>query len=382
MTNKPRANASTGNDFLNDDALAAWLEQEFHVSSAQEAARRIAEIDPVAGRVMVDGAAHPIPRHCYYRQSTQVAVDMIVPNPYQPRMTFDEARLLELANSIRQHGIVQPIILSTNGGKQYILVAGERRWRAARLAGLKTVPAYIRDHDDARTLAILALVENSDREDLNPIEEAQAYRRLVDEFGQSVADIARMRNCHPKTIESRLIWLQLEPEIQALVARGELPCDARVADALLSIPDQVARAKLAKRMARKGIKIKSIVVACEKLVEQLNTRTSGNHAAALRLARKRATREAPPDDTSLSWDSIRSAAGKTCQACEIRATVLRNRAAEPAWILIAHASSDTCRECNVRDVAGACDGCPQVELLRRIIESVEKETVHGACRSA
>jgi len=311
----------------------------------------------------------------------QVQIDRIVPNPYQPRMTFDEARLHELAGSIRQHGIVQPLVLSTNGGK-YILVAGERRWRAAKLAGLKTVPAYIRDHDDAQTLAILALVENSDREDLNPIEEAQAYRRLRNEFGLSVGDIAQMRNCHPKTIESRLIWLQLEPEIQALVARGELPCDARVADALLSIPDQVARARLAARMARKGVKIKSILVACEKLAEQLNTRASGNRDPALRLARKRAQRALPPDDTALSWDSIRSAASESCQVCEIKATVLRNRVAEPAWTLVAHASSDTCRECNVRDVVSACDGCPQVEFLRRIVESVEKEAARGACRSA
>ena len=311
------------------------------------------------------------------KELAQVPVDRIVPNPYQPRMTFDEARLRELAGSIRQHGIVQPLVLSTNG-KQYILVAGERRWRAAKLAGLKTVPAYIRDHDDARTLTILALVENSDREDLNPIEEAQAYRRLMDEFEMSVDDIAQMRNCHPRTIESRLIWLQLEPEIRALVARGELPCDARVADALLSIPDQVARAKLAARMTRKGVRIKSILVACEKLVEQLNVRASGNRDPALRLAHKRARQAAgPPDDTSLSWDSIRSAASQSCQACEIRATVLRNRVAEPAWTLIAHASSDTCRECNVRDVAGACDGCPQVELLRRIIESLEEEVAHG-----
>ncbi len=274
----------------------------------------------------------------------EIAIDRIDPNPYQPRTTFDQAKLLELAGSIRRHGVVQPLILSTNGGSRYILIAGERRWRAARLAGLATVPAYIRNHEDPRTMAILALVENADREDLNPIEEARAYRRLMVEFGLSVEDIAQARNCHPRTVENRLIWLQLEPEVQELVAQGGLPCDARAAAALLSIQDSSARVKMAIRLAHKRVKIKTILVACEKLVEQLKTRSPSCRHPALSLARRRAKRDAPADDDPVALEAVRSAAAAVCQACEIKARVLQGRVAEPAWSLIAHASSDTCGE--------------------------------------
>jgi len=120
----------------------------------------------------------------------ELAIELVVPNPQQPRTSFDEASLLALAESIKLRGVLQPVLVRALPGGRYELVAGERRWRAARLADLETIPAIVRHHDDAASLEV-ALVENMAREDLNPIEEARACAALVEELGLTRAEIGR-----------------------------------------------------------------------------------------------------------------------------------------------------------------------------------------------
>jgi ParB family chromosome partitioning protein len=149
---------------------------------------------------------------------TEIPLARIAPNPYQPRGVVDEEALSELAASIAEHGVLQPILV-TETIDGYRLVAGERRVRASRLAGLERIPAVVRELADSDQLE-LALVENIQREDLDPLEEARAYRQLVDEFGYTQEKLAqRMGKARP-TITNSLRLLELDPEVQAAVAAG------------------------------------------------------------------------------------------------------------------------------------------------------------------
>ncbi|EAX47003.1 parB-like partition proteins [Thermosinus carboxydivorans Nor1] len=150
----------------------------------------------------------------------EIAIKEITPNRFQPRRTFDPEALEELAQSIRQYGVVQPIVVrkTMNG---YELVAGERRWRASQMAGLKTIPAVVRDYTDAEMTEI-ALIENLQRQDLNPIEEANAYRRLMDEFGLTQEEVARKIGRSRSLIANMVRLLNLAPAVQDHVSRGTL----------------------------------------------------------------------------------------------------------------------------------------------------------------
>ncbi|WP_315437607.1 ParB/RepB/Spo0J family partition protein [uncultured Selenomonas sp.] len=151
----------------------------------------------------------------------ELPVDAIVPNRFQPRREFDEAALEELRESIVRHGILQPISVRDIGGGKYELIAGERRLRAARLAGLATVPVVFRTASDAE-LAEMALIENIQREDLNPIEEARAYERLLTEFRLSQEELARRVARSRSAIANSVRLLRLVDEVQAFVANGVL----------------------------------------------------------------------------------------------------------------------------------------------------------------
>lgn len=151
----------------------------------------------------------------------ELPVDAIVPNRFQPRREFDEAALEELRESIVRHGILQPLSVRDIGGGKYELIAGERRLRAARLAGLATVPVVFRTASDAE-LAEMALIENIQREDLNPIEEARAYERLLTEFHLSQEELARRVARSRSAIANSVRLLRLADEVQAFVANGVL----------------------------------------------------------------------------------------------------------------------------------------------------------------
>lgn len=163
-----------------------------------------------------------------------VAIDLIDPNPNQPRLDFDETKLEELAQSIRERGILQPLLLRPAVGGRYQIVAGERRWRAAQRAGLHEVPAIVRPFDDAATFEA-AIIENVQRADLNPLEEADAYNRLAAEFGHTQETIARLTGKARSHIANLLRLLDLPRNAQAAVRTGAVSLG--IAKLALSAPD-------------------------------------------------------------------------------------------------------------------------------------------------
>jgi ParB family transcriptional regulator, chromosome partitioning protein len=155
------------------------------------------------------------------RDLRQLPVELITPNPRQPRRVFDEASLVALAGSLGDRGLLQPVLVRPGVGGTYELIAGERRWRAARLAGLETIPALVRIHDDAESLE-LALIENMAREDLNPVEEARACALLVEELGLTREEIGRRVGRSRVAVSNLLRLLDLPDEALDMLARGDL----------------------------------------------------------------------------------------------------------------------------------------------------------------
>jgi ParB family transcriptional regulator, chromosome partitioning protein len=173
----------------------------------------------------------------------ELAIELVVPNPNQPRSNFDEASLLALAESIKLRGVLQPVLVRPLAGGRYELVAGERRWRAARLAERETIPAIVRHHDDAASLEV-ALVENMAREDLNPIEEARACAALVEELGLTREEVG-LRVGRSRVAVSNLVrLLDLPDDVLELIERGELT--EGHGRALLLTPDHSGRRQLAR----------------------------------------------------------------------------------------------------------------------------------------
>ena len=179
----------------------------------------------------------------------EIPVDLISPNPRQPRRDLDESALLALADSLRERGVLQPVLLRPVPGGTYELVAGERRWRAARLAEFDTIPALVRPHDDAQSLE-LALIENMAREDLNPVEEARACALLVEELGLTREDIGRRVGRSRVAVSNLLRLLDLLDEVLELLAAGHLT--EGHGRALLTAPDHDARRRLARAAVQEG----------------------------------------------------------------------------------------------------------------------------------
>ena len=179
----------------------------------------------------------------------EIPVDLISPNPRQPRRDLDETALLALADSLRERGVLQPVLLRPVPGGTYELVAGERRWRAAQLAEFDTIPALVRPHDDAQSLEV-ALIENMAREDLNPIEEARACALLVEELGLTREDIGRRVGRSRVAVSNLLRLLDLPDEVLELLAAGHLT--EGHGRALLTAPDHDARRRLARAAVQEG----------------------------------------------------------------------------------------------------------------------------------
>ena len=188
------------------------------------------------------------------QQLADLLVDAIHPNPRQPRRRFEPEATTGLAGSIKQQGLLQPVVVRPRAAGGYELIAGERRWRAAREAGLASVPAVVREADDRDSL-LLALVENVAREQLSPVEEARAYAALVDEFELSLGEVAERVGRSKPSVSNRLRLLELPEEVLWMVARGELT--EGHARAVLSLPDHEERKRLAKRIAREGLSVRA-----------------------------------------------------------------------------------------------------------------------------
>ena len=184
----------------------------------------------------------------------QLPVDAIHANPRQPRRRFDHEAPAGLAESIRTQGVVQPVLVRPRAGGGWELIAGERRWRAARQAGVTTVPAVVRQADDRDSL-LLALVENVAREQLSPVEEARAYAALLDEFALSLGDVSERVGRSKPTVSNRLRLLELPDDVLGMVERGELT--EGHARAVLAVPDQEGRRRLACQIVRRGLTVRA-----------------------------------------------------------------------------------------------------------------------------
>jgi len=183
----------------------------------------------------------------------EIPISQIQPNPFQPRKTFNEASIDELARSVRQHGIVQPLVVTRSGDK-YKLIAGERRFRAAQKAGLTTVPVLIKEMMTEGDALQIALIENIQREDLNPIEEAMAYHQLHDDFQLTQEEISRRVGKERSTVANFLRLLKLPDPVKKLLASGQLSMGH--ARALLAIESPKKQEQLAERVVRKNLNVR------------------------------------------------------------------------------------------------------------------------------
>ena len=185
----------------------------------------------------------------------EIDIKEVVPNRYQPREHFDEETLVSLSRSITEIGIIQPIVVRELEDGQYELIAGERRWRAAKRANLSAIPAIIRTSDDLSSLAT-AVVENLHRQDLNPLEEAAAYQQLVEEFGLTQDDVAQRVGRSRSAVANTLRLLHLPPMVQRLLIEGQL--SAGHARALLATPDRNEQERLATQIVEEGLTVRQI----------------------------------------------------------------------------------------------------------------------------
>ena len=184
---------------------------------------------------------------------TKLPIEDIVPNPNQPRIHFNETELRELSESIQEHGVLQPLLVRKHGNG-YEIIAGERRYQASKLAGLEELPVIIKDVDDEQMLA-LALIENLQRSDLNPVEEAKGYRQLIDASGMTQEALSKAVSKSRSAITNSLRLLDLPEVVQQMIFEGKLT--AGHARAILAIPYEDARIKLAEKVVAEGLSVRA-----------------------------------------------------------------------------------------------------------------------------
>lgn len=180
---------------------------------------------------------------------------MIEPRRDQPRKNFDREQLQALANSIAEHGVIQPIIVTEGNNGYYSIIAGERRWRASKLANLSEMPAIIRSYDELQ-IAEVALIENLQREDLNPIEEALGYKTLMEKFSMTQDKVSERVGKSRSNVANMLRLLSLEDEIKTMLAENRLSMGH--ARALLSLPENVDRVEAARKIADEGLTVRAV----------------------------------------------------------------------------------------------------------------------------
>jgi len=213
----------------------------------------------------VPASESPVPGE----EVTQLSIDSIDPNPLQPRRAFNQDRLQELAQSIRSNGIIQPLVVRRHA-ERYQLVAGERRWRAAKLAGIERVPAVIQEVPDDRLLEI-TLIENIQREDLNPIETALAFDRLSRELRMNHEQIGQRTGKDRSTITNLIRLLQLSDDIQQLIAERRL--SAGHARCLLSLPTRELQRQVAEKSVAQGWSVRQVERLTQRLMEDRKPKT-------------------------------------------------------------------------------------------------------------
>jgi ParB family transcriptional regulator, chromosome partitioning protein len=223
---------------------------------------------PVPEPVSVQPSAETIDDGASYDVLAHIEISDIDPNPYQPRMDFDADSLRELAQSIREKGLVQPVTVRRHEGR-YQLISGERRLRACQLADITHIPAYIRKVESDEEMIELALIENIQRATLNPVEIAHSYRRLVDEYGHSPEQIAQRVGKDRSTVVNFIRLLKLPKRILDSLQKGEITMGH--ARALITLPDETAQLRTWQRIVRDSLSVRKV----EELVKSIYTTTRG-----------------------------------------------------------------------------------------------------------
>lgn len=202
-------------------------------------------------------------------QIKMISINSIEPNKEQPRKYFDEDKLEELASSIKEHGIIQPLIVKQEED-YYVIVAGERRWRAARLAGLKEIPVIIQDYT-TKELMEISLIENIQREDLNAIEEAKAYETLMNQFSLTQEELAGRIGKSRPAIANTLRLLQLDEKIQELIIQGQIT--EGHGRAILRLPDKEAQLALAKKIIKDHLSVRETEKKVDEMLKKPKKKT-------------------------------------------------------------------------------------------------------------
>jgi ParB family transcriptional regulator, chromosome partitioning protein len=242
----------------------------------------MADKRPALGRglsALIPDAPAPPPEE----RSLDVDIDLLRPNKFQPRTQMDEGRIEELARSIRSNGVIQPIVVR-KAEHGYEIIAGERRWRASQRAGLLKVPVVVRDIPDDRLLAA-ALIENIQREDLNPIEEAHAYRRLGDEFGLTQEQIADSVGKDRSSVANYIRLLRLPDEIRDHVGGGGLTMGH--ARALLGLPDGETQLRVGREIVQKGLSVRETETLVKRTVTPPPDKVKAENDVHTRAAEER-----------------------------------------------------------------------------------------------
>jgi len=276
----------------------------------------------------------------------QVDIKLIVRNPEQPRKIFNKTELQELSDSIREHGVIQPLVLEACDDS-YILHDGERRWRAASMAGLRTVPAVVTaplNGTGPQERLERALVANVQRSEMHPIEEGLAYQRLITEFGYGLKDVARRTGKAYTRIHYCLELLKLDAEIQQLMLERKLPCERKAVSAFLSVENKADRVKLALALAERNGTAGMIVHACSRF-------NLANGRAKKKIKGSPAVRIVGLDQPE--WDALYQL-GKV-----------------PPWQVVTNAVMATCDACPLRQMAcdAVCGDCALVIGLQRMMEA-------------
>jgi len=189
----------------------------------------------------------------------------IEPNTSQPRTDFDEERLAQLSESIAKHGLIQPVSVRKMDNGRYQIIAGERRWRAARMAGLREIPAIILEADDLHSME-LAMIENLQREDLNPVEEAEGYRKLVSVYGLTQEEVAERVGKSRPVVANALRLLSLDGQVLDMLGKGDISTGH--ARALLSLPSAADQNAVAKRIVEQGLSVRQVELLVKKIIEE------------------------------------------------------------------------------------------------------------------
>ncbi|MBI1820214.1 MAG: ParB/RepB/Spo0J family partition protein [Nitrospirae bacterium] len=209
------------------------------------------------------------------KEFIEVEISRVIPNRYQPRIDFDSKELEELAASIQINGVIQPIMIRSKGSNQYELVAGERRFRASKMAGLTKIPAYIKNISD-REMLEFALIENIQRADLNPLEEARAYERLIKEFELTQEEISKQVGKERSSIANSLRLLDLPKEIRDFIFENKISVGH--AKILLTLSDRDRQISLANQIIEKGISVRQTDLLAKKIVQPRHTKSKKKEA--------------------------------------------------------------------------------------------------------